>query len=424
MLAAGGSENSALVSLVRQLEERAMETARELAQVRQLVAARESSPHHGTSKRGHRPSPRSGTQESTSRANVRAERVATQRIERELKEAVARLMDQDRQIASMHQREEILQREVETATPRVSQLQTELHWERLHRNPQHTPMTPMSPSQRSPARRERPPKAQRGAGPLESPTRRSQPSAEPFMPPAQPSYSVSQLKGSDHPEIMAIGYRVLRERFPEMVAQRRPDLMDQIWMELGDERSGLQIICRAVTRRLWAVVQNARDEFYDRNRLAKETLLELRAQLESNPRQQEVAEPWFVHEPAVLMMLVQEIALAILDAVQQPRQSPAVTTANQGMGSQTRGRRTSVEEEEEAGEGGEEEEEEENDDENEEGQDEEVDDDQDDDDDSGEEDEAEDENQDDDEDSWQDDDEDQDDDDSGEEEDDDDDDND
>ena len=68
MLATGGTESGALIGLVRQLEERAMETARELAQVRQLVAVRESSLHAPTASRGQKQNPQPRIQESTNRS--------------------------------------------------------------------------------------------------------------------------------------------------------------------------------------------------------------------------------------------------------------------------------------------------------------------------------------------------------------------
>jgi len=160
-------------------------------------------------------------------------------------------------------------------------------------------------------------------------------------------YSVPQRKATDNPEIMAVAYYVLHERFLPLIAQRRPDLTKRIQQELSEERSGLQIICRAVARRLEVVVQNDRGQFQNLNRLATETLHELREQLDANPAQRALAEPWFAHERAVLTQLVQDMALAILDVSLRPKQNPVATAAHPGNQQQHRGRQSRIEEEEE-----------------------------------------------------------------------------
>jgi cobalamin biosynthesis protein CobT len=160
-------------------------------------------------------------------------------------------------------------------------------------------------------------------------------------------YSVPQRKATDNPEIMAVAYYVLHERFLPLIAQRRPDLTKRIQQELSEERSGLQIICRAVARRLEVVVQNDRDQFQNLNRLATETLHELREQLDANPAQRALAEPWFAHERSVLTQLVQDMALAILDVSLRPKQNSVATAAHPGNQQQHRGRQSRIAEEEE-----------------------------------------------------------------------------
>jgi hypothetical protein len=126
MLATGGTESGALIGLVRQLEERAMDTARELAQVRQLVAVRESSLHAPTASRGHKQSPQSRIQESTNRSTAGSSQLAMQKVERQLREAEVRLAEQDQQIAMLRQQAEILRSDVAMASERASHFQTEL----------------------------------------------------------------------------------------------------------------------------------------------------------------------------------------------------------------------------------------------------------------------------------------------------------
>ena len=349
MLATGGTESGALIGLVRQLEERAMETARELAQVRQLVAVRESSLHAPTASRGHKQSPQSRIQESTNRSTAGSSQLAMQKVEKQLREAEVRIAEQDQQIEMLRRRAEILRSDAAMASERASHFQTELQWERLNKSPQSglqpTPPTSTphhSHTQREPHRIE--PRSVPASAP---PARRSPSAAAPVATPMPLGYSVPQRKATDNPEIMAVAYYVLHEWFLPLVAQRRPDLTKRIQQELSEERSGLQIICRAVARRLEVVVQNDRDQFQNLNRLATETLHELREQLDANPAQRALAEPWFAHERAVLTQLVQDMALAILDVSLRPKQNPVDTAAHPGNQQQHRGRQSRIEEEEE-----------------------------------------------------------------------------
>ena len=349
MLATGGTESGALIGLVRQLEERAMDTARELAQVRQLVAVRESSLHAPTASRGHKQSPQARIQESTNRSTAGSSQLAMQKVEKQLREAGVRLAEQDQQIEVLRQRAEILRSEAAMASERASHFQTELQWERLNKSPQSgmNPTPPASTPHHSHTQRE-PHRIEPRSVPSSVPPVRSSPSSVvPVATPMSLRYSVPQRKATDNPEIMAVAYYVLHERFLPRIAQRRPDLTKRIQQELSEERSGLQIICRAVARRLEVVVQNDRDQFQNLNRLAKETLHELREQLDANPAQRALAEPWFAHERSVLTQLVQDMALAILDVSLRPKQNSVATAAHPGNQQQHRGRQSRIEEEEE-----------------------------------------------------------------------------
>ena len=349
MLATGGTESGALIGLVRQLEERAMETARELAQVRQLVAVRESSLHAPTASRRRKQNPQPRIQESTNRSAAGSSQLALQKVEKQLREAEVRLAEQDQQIALLRQRAEILRSDAAMASERASHFQTELQWERLNRSPQSGlhPTPPASTPHHSHTQRE-PQRIELRSVPASAPSERRSPSAAaPVATPMPLGYSVPQRKATDNPEIMAVAYYVLHERFLPLIAQRRPDLTKRIQQELSEERSGLQIICRAVARRLEVVVQNDRGQFQNLNRLATETLHELREQLDANPAQRALAEPWFAHERAVLTQLVQDMALAILDVSLRPKQNPVATAAHPGNQQQHRGRQSRIEEEEE-----------------------------------------------------------------------------
>ena len=349
MLATGGTESGALIGLVRQLEERAMETARELAQVRQLVAVRESSLHAPTASRGQKQSPQPRIQESTNRSTAGSSQLAMQKVEKQLREAEVRLAEQDQQIAMLRQQAEILRSDAAMASERASHIQTELQWERLNKSPQSgmNPTPPASTPHHSHTQREPHRIEPRSVPASVPPERRSPSAAAPVATPMPRGYSVPQRKATDNPEIMAVAYYVLHERFLPLIAQHRPDLTKRIQQELSEERSGLQIICRAVARRLEVVVQNDRDQFQNLNRLAKDTLHELREQLDANPAQQALAEPWFAHERTVLTQLIQDMALAILDVSLRPKQNPVATAAHPGNQQQHRGRQSRIEEEEE-----------------------------------------------------------------------------
>lgn len=349
MLATGGTESGALIGLVRQLEERAMETARELAQVRQLVAVRESSLHAPTASTGRKQNPQPRIQESTNRSAAGSSQLAMQKVEKQLREAEVRIAEQDQQIEMLHRRAEILRNDAAMASERASHFQTELQWERLNSSPQSGlhPTPPTSTPHHSHTQRE-PHRIEPQSVPASAPPGRSSPSSVvPVATPMPLRYSVPQRKATDNPEIMAVAYYVLHERFLPLIAQHRPDLTKRIQQELSEERSGLQIICRAVARRLEVVVQNDRGQFQNLNRLATDTLHELREQLDANPAQRALAEPWFAHERTVLTQLVQDMALAILDVSLRPKQNPVATAAHPGNQQQHRGRQSRIEEEEE-----------------------------------------------------------------------------
>lgn len=349
MLATGGTESGALIGLVRQLEERAMDTARELAQVRQLVAVRESALHDPTASTGRKQNPQPRIQESTNRSAAGSSQLAMQKVEKQLREAEVRIAEQDQQIEMLRRRAEILRSDAAMASERASHFQTELQWERLNKSPQSGlhPTPPTSTPHHSHTQRE-PHRIEPRSVPASAPPERRSPSAAaPVATPMPLGYSVPQRKATDNPEIMAVAYYVLHERFLPLIAQRRPDLTKRIQQELSEERSGLQIICRAVARRLEVVVQNDRDQFQNLNRLATETLHELREQLDANPAQRALAEPWFAHERSVLTQLVQDMALAILDVSLRPKQNPVDTAAHPGNQQQHRGRQSRIEEEEE-----------------------------------------------------------------------------
>ena len=349
MLATGGTESGALIGLVRQLEERAMETARELAQVRQLVAVRESSLHAPTASTGRKQNPQPRIQESTNRSAAGSSQLAMQKVEKQLREAEVRIAEQDQQIEMLRRRAEILRSDAAMASERASHFQTELQWERLNKSPQSglQPTPPTSTPHHSHTQRE-PHRIEPRSVPASAPPERRSPSAAaPVATPMPLGYSVPQRKATDNPEIMAVAYYVLHERFLPLIAQRRPDLTKRIQQELSEERSGLQIICRAVARRIEVVVQNDRGQFQNLNRLATDTLHELREQLDANPAQRALAEPWFANERAVLTQLVQDMALAILDVSLRPKQNPVATAAHPGNQQQHRGRQSRIEEEEE-----------------------------------------------------------------------------
>ena len=349
MLATGGTESGALIGLVRQLEERAMETARELAQVRQLVAVRESSLHAPTASTGRKQNPQPRIQESTNRSAAGSSQLAMQKVEKQLREAEVRIAEQDQQIEMLRRRAEILRSDAAMASERASHIQTELQWERLNKSPQSgmNPTPPASTPHHSHTQREPHRIEPRSVPASVPPERRSPSAAAPVATPMPRGYSVPQRKATDNPEIMAVAYYVLHERFLPLIAQHRPDLTKRIQQELSEERSGLQIICRAVARRLEVVVQNDRDQFQNLNRLATETLHELREQLDANPAQRALAEPWFAHERSVLTQLVQDMALAILDVSLRPKQNSVATAAHPGNQQQHRGRQSRIEEEEE-----------------------------------------------------------------------------
>ncbi len=126
MLATGGTESGALIGLMRQIEERAMETARELAQVRQRVAVRESTLHAPRASRGHEQSPQSRIQESTNRSTTGSSQLAMQKVEKQLREAEVRIAEQDQQIEMLRRRAEILRSDAAMASERASHFQTEL----------------------------------------------------------------------------------------------------------------------------------------------------------------------------------------------------------------------------------------------------------------------------------------------------------
>ena len=349
MLATGGTESGALIGLVRQLEEHAMDTARELAQVRQLVAVRESSLHTPTASTGRKQNPQPRIQESTNRSTAGSSQLAMQKVEKQLREAEVRIAEQDQQIEMLRRRAEILRSDAAMASERASHFQTELQWERLNKSPQSgmNPTPPASTPHHSHTQREPHRIEPRSVPASVPPERRSPSAAAPVATPMPLGYSVPQRKATDNPEIMAVAYYVLHERFLPLIAQHRPDLTKRIQQELSEERSGLQIICRAVARRLEVVVQNDRGQFQNLNRLATDTLHELREQLDANPAQRALAEPWFAHERSVLTQLVQDMALAILDVSLRPKQNPVATAAHPGNQQQHRGRQSRIEEEEE-----------------------------------------------------------------------------
>jgi len=141
---------------------------------------------------------------------------------------------------------------------------------------------------------------------------------------------------------------VLHERLPELIAQQRPNLQGRVRTELADESSGLQIIGRAIARRLWALMQEDDPVLQNRSRLAKETIRELEEQIASKPGQQALAEPWFEKQRSILTLLVQEIAQALLARFPRSNKRQADTSSAKGKPAQRRGRRANeVDEEEE-----------------------------------------------------------------------------
>ena len=115
MLASENAESGDLLVLAPQLEERALETARQLAQVRVRIGAQESSAQPGASHGRGRQSPSSKGHEATA-ASHGSSPGSTQKRERHLLDAESRLEQQQQQIEDLQQRETRITTRITTRT--------------------------------------------------------------------------------------------------------------------------------------------------------------------------------------------------------------------------------------------------------------------------------------------------------------------
>ena len=348
MLASENTESGDLLVLAQQLEERALETARQLAQVRVRIGARESSVRPVTSHGRGKQSPRSKKHQASAPSHGGSSAASPQKLEKQLRDAESRIEQQQQQIADLQHREAKLQQEATEAKQRAAQLEADLWQERSDERERRKPET------RHPETGERThsqswPQTRAAGVPLEpepAPERKQRqwipsPSVEIHPKP----YAARQRKASDDPAVMDIVSYVLHERLPALIAQQRPNLQGRVRTELADESSGLQIIGRAIARRLWALMQEDDPVLQNRSRLAKETIRELEEQIASKPGQQALAEPWFEKQRSILTLLVQEIAQALLARFPRSNKRQADTSSAKGKPAQRRGHRANEEDE-------------------------------------------------------------------------------
>ena len=139
MSATENAESGDLIALAQQLEERALETARQLAQVRARIGVRESSVQavatHGRSKQ----SPRSKQREASVPSFAGSSSASVQKLEERLRDA-ARLVEHQRlQIADLEHREAKWQLAAAEAKQHAAQLEAELSQKRSSANKRQKP---------------------------------------------------------------------------------------------------------------------------------------------------------------------------------------------------------------------------------------------------------------------------------------------
>lgn len=359
------AESSSLLDAVRRLEERAIETARELAEVRKQLAtasASRSQPDKAAKAQQEESSAKLAAtlralQETAdklretetrlhaqqrelsehsqvaeyarNRAQAAEKRVGELEAEgRRFREVETRSQAQQRELSELSQREAEARRAAQFAAARVDELEAELRRIRAERREYEPPPPAAAPSAApwwtNPEPKDsaqRPPRKaasawspvtavpKQKARPKPPAPKSSAPKPTALKPPALKPQTTEPRNSEAIQDIEQIAVRTARKWMPGYLRLHRPDLSEQLKSELRRDESSIKWLCQAIARHVEAVVSGRRP-LHDLDQFAADTVERLRAAAKADPVKEALYGSWLRREKSLLRALVWQITVA------------------------------------------------------------------------------------------------------------------